>query len=147
MKALPLVALILVSLVALADEGPPELGDSDVQRLIEVEEFAFGGVGAAGTISSGESAFAAILKKKEAIRYLMAAFGAGSPEAQCYALVALRELSPELFVSSVAKFLTDSSTKITVTRGCDMTKEERAAVVSRIENGDYAKYAEAEAKG
>lgn len=92
MKTLAFIGLLLIAtFVRAAAERPQEYYDPDVQRLIKAEIFAFGGIGIAGQTSEGEAAFGAVVRKKEAIRFILAAFEYGSEHARCYALVALRE--------------------------------------------------------
>jgi hypothetical protein len=129
-----------VPLIARSGEHPVEFYDADVQRLVSVEWFAFGGIGYAGMTSVGEKAFGALVKKKEAIRYILAAFDYGNPEARCYALVALRESSPKLFSERLASFRKQLPKKITTMCGCIVSEDKPSDVLAAIEAGKYAEY-------
>jgi hypothetical protein len=105
MKILALLACCVLPLAAA--EKPKAYYYPDVQHLITIRHFAFGPTGFTREMSEGERAFSTIVKKKDAIRCMLAVFDHGTPEAQCYALVALREFSSELFAQSVATFQTN----------------------------------------
>ncbi|HVU16109.1 MAG TPA: hypothetical protein VHD32_04255 [Candidatus Didemnitutus sp.] len=123
-----------------AEDRPNEYFDPDVQRLIKADMFAFGGVGFVGRISDGEKAFGAIVRKKEAIRFIVAAFEYGGEHARCYALVALRETSPSLFRESIARVRKTPPKKITVMSGCVMSHMKPETVYDAIEAGTYAEW-------
>jgi len=136
----PLLALSLfAAALAQGAERPDEYYDRDVQRLIKTEFFAFGGIGFAGSTSEGEGAFGRIVGKKEAIRYFLAAFEHGSDYSRCYALVALRESSPEFYRNAMAWFRRHPPKKIKTMSGC-IVEEEPGAVLDAIEAGRYADY-------
>jgi hypothetical protein len=139
MKTLFFAAFLLLSVaVCSAGERPREFYDPDVQRLLQVKLFAFGGVGIGGRISEGEEAFGAIVRKKEAIRFILAAFEYGSDHAKCYALVALRESSPELFSESIARMRQNPPKEITMMSGCFVLRPSPRKVIAAIEAGSYA---------
>ena len=123
-----------------AEERPQEFYDPDVQRLLHVPFLAFGGVGIAGRTSEGEAAFGAIVRKKESIRFFIAAFEYGNAPARCYALIALRELSPEFFRESIARVRKNPPTKIMMMNGCVMSKAKPETVYNAIEAGNYAEH-------
>lgn len=140
MKRLVFLVLFLVSLAGSAAEHPKEYYDPDVQRLIAVQEFAFGPVGVKGELSVGEQAFAAILKKKASVRYIVAAFDNGTPEARCYALVALREFSPQLFSDSEPTLRNNSPYGIAVRDGMTVKAVPTPKILDAIEGGNYRRY-------
>lgn len=141
MKKLILIALCgICAVLRAADERPLEFYDPDVQRLIKTEVFAFGGVGVAGRTSDGEAAFAAVVKKTEAIRYVLAAFEYGNDHARCYALVALRESSPQLFRESMARLRKRPPKQIVTMSGCIMSHGEPEHIFKAIEAGEYAEW-------
>lgn len=140
MKTLILFTLCLLASHLGAEERarPKEFFDPDVQRLVKVGMFAFGGVGFGGQTSDGEAAFGAVVRKKEAIRYIMAVFEYGSAHAQCYALVALRESSPELFRESMARMRKNPPKEIAVMSGCIMSHVSPKELFDAIEAGHYS---------
>jgi hypothetical protein len=140
MKSFVLFLCSVAALLAASDERPKEYYDPDVQKLIAVEYLAFGPVGYAGTTSDGEAAFATILKKKESIRYMLAAFDAGTPEARCYALIALRELSDPLYDQCDTKMRTNPPAAIRTMKGCVGDVVPIATMLADIERGVYRKY-------
>jgi hypothetical protein len=138
MKSLLLGLSLFAAAFAQAADRPDEYYDRDVQRLIHTEFFAFGGTGFAGSTSEGEAAFGRIVGKKEAIRHLWAAFEHGSDYSRCYALVALRESSPELYRRAMAWFRQHPPSRIKTMKGCIVEEEEAGAVLDAIEAGRYA---------
>jgi hypothetical protein len=142
MKVLATLIFGLIAFVASAAEHPKEYYDPDVQRLIKVERFAFGPVGFDQTISDGEKAFGAIVQKAEAVRYVLQVFDHGTVEARCYALVALREYSPQLFSDSVDIFLNTAPAAIAVQEGTIVSPVTPQKVLENIRRGLYHKYFE-----
>jgi len=142
MKTIAFISLLLLPLVLLrgAEERPQEFYDPDVQRLLHVPFLAFGGVGIAGRTSEGEAAFGAIVRKKESIRFFIAAFEYGDAPARCYALIALRESSPDLFRENIARVRKNPSKKIMMMNGCVMSKAKPETVYDAIEAGNYSEY-------
>jgi hypothetical protein len=139
-KFLIIVASLLCFILARAAEHADEYYDPDVQRLMNVNLLAFGPVGFAGITSDGEKAFAALVRKKEAIRYVMQVFDHGTPEAQCYALIALREYSDELYDQCKTRFWNSSPDKIATMTGCIVSAEDTGKVLGAIERGAYRHY-------
>lgn len=143
MRFIATLAFCWACLAALGAEPKPkpkEYYDPDVQKLIAVEWFAWGEIGLAKERSAGEKAFAAILKKEQAIRYLLTAFDHGTPEARCYVLVALREMSDALYDACDEAFRSDPPRTIyVVTRG-DGRFETPAKVNADIARGVYRKH-------
>lgn len=139
-KLLVLVFCVLALVARGADPRPPEFYDLEVQQLLSVDMFAFGGVGFAGQTSAGEAAFGAVVAKKEAIRFILAAFEYGNAPARCYALVALRESSPKLFQESLARLRKSPPKKIRVMSGCLIDEVEPEGLFKAIEDGSYASW-------
>lgn len=141
MKTIAFTCLLLLPLLLIAgEEKPQEFYDPDVQRLLHVPFFALGGVGIAGQTSEGEAAFGAIVKRKESLRLFIAAFEYGDAASRCYSLIALRELSPELFHESVTRVRKNPPKKITMMHGCLMSKAKPETIYDAIEAGNYAEY-------
>ncbi len=140
MKMFALLLFSFVSLGALAAEHPKEYYDPDVQRLMAVQAFAFGPTGFKHELSAGEQAFSAIVKKKNAIRCLLQVFDHGTGEGKCYALVALREFSPELYVSTASSFRLDQIPEIRIIDGEAIRLVPTTKVIDDIQRGLYQKY-------
>ncbi len=142
MKTIAFTSLLLLPLLLIyaGEERPQEFYDPDVQRLLHVPSLAFGGVGITGQTSEGEAAFQAIVKKKESIRFFIVAFEYGDAPARCYSLIALRELSPEVFRESLARARKNLPKKIMMMHGCVMSKAKPETVYDAIEAGNYAEY-------
>ena len=100
--------------------------------------FAFGPVGYSGETSDGEMAFARVVRKKEAIRFILAAFEHGGAHSRCYALVALRETSVGLFHAALAAMRNGPPKKITIVSGCIISEVEAEEVFAAIEAGAYS---------
>ncbi|PTX96397.1 hypothetical protein [Opitutus sp. ER46] len=144
-----LVTLIASCVCLLGASAPPkqkEFYDPDVQKLIAVNVFVFGSVGPAGELSPGEQAFAAILKKSESIRFVLAAFDHGTPEAKCYALVALREMSDALYDTSELAVRKNPPASIYVRQGGEDKPLHPSKVLAAIDGGQYRKYYQAHAE-
>jgi hypothetical protein len=133
--------LLLPLLLLRADEDRPrEHDDPDVQRLLHVPFLAFGGVGIAGRISEGEAAFEAIARKKDSIRFFIAAFEYGDAPARCYALIALREMNPEIFRQNLTRVRKNPPKKIMMMHGCVMSTAKPETIYAAIEAGKYAEH-------
>lgn len=127
------------SLAHAAERRRPEaFYDPDVQNLLAVRHFAFGPVGDGGHTSPGEAALGRIVRKREAIRYLLTAFEYGEAHARCYALVGLREASPELFPAALATARKNAPATLSILGGCLITRVEPARLLADIEAGAYA---------
>ena len=106
------------------------------ERLITVKEFAFGGVGFAGTTSEGEKALRMILASTNALSLFRSALSKGSSEAKLYALCGLRQLDrPSLEKESTA--LVKADLEVTTMSGSIVRHERAATVVKRIAAGMY----------
>ena len=64
-----------------------------LQTLSSIHDFAFGGIGVAGTTSEGEVAFRQIYNRPSATDDFLKLLNSGNSQAKCYALVALRSLN------------------------------------------------------
>jgi hypothetical protein len=129
-----LVACLSAAGMALAAEKV----DSVVDRLAKVEVFAFGGVGFTGVISPGEKDYWLLRSQSTAEADFEKLFTVGSPEAKCYALVGLRQLNSEKF-KALSASLRSSQIEVSTMHGCIMRHEVMAALVERIQAGDYTK--------
>ncbi len=116
-----------------ADREKPEQA---YERLLGVKQFAFGGVGYAGTTSDGEQAFRAVRASTNAVQLFRAALSNGSNEAKLYALCAIRQMDNRSFATDAKAFLR-ANPEVTTMSGCIVGHERAAAVVKRIAAGYY----------
>jgi hypothetical protein len=112
--------------------------DAILNRLANVEVFAFGGAGFTGAISPGEKDYRLLLSQPSAEADFEKLFTVGSPEAKCYALVDLRQLNPEKF-KALSASLRSSQVEVSTMHGCIMQHEMMAALVEHIQAGGYSK--------
>jgi hypothetical protein len=104
------------------------------QSLLEVQVFAFGGVGFGGITSECEKAFRTILASTNALRLLQKTLANGSNEAKLYSLCGLRHLDKPSF-ESASKALVAADPKVTTMVGCFVGHEKAATIVKRIADG------------
>ena len=117
-----------------------ERSDPIVDRMAQVNLFAFGGVGFAGVISEGERDYRLILSRPSAADDFEKLFARGSLEAKCYALVAMHTLNFEKF-KTLSSTLRPSRSTVTTMRGCIMSRQTPAALIERIVAGEYSRLA------
>jgi hypothetical protein len=98
--------------------------------------FALGGVGVAGTMSSGEKDLRTVLKEADAVRQLQSLLKNASPAGQLYALLGLRLRDRPAFEQAVPAFRKRSDV-ISTMHGCIVMKEKMDGIVKQIEHGDY----------
>jgi len=110
-----------------------------LHTLSRIDTFALGGIGVAGTISPGETAFREILADRHAINDFQTLLKKGSAPAQCYALVALHVLSPNTFKDAAAPFET-TNTPVKTIGGCIISTVPMRSVVANISKGNYDLY-------
>jgi hypothetical protein len=129
--------IVFISLANLGVTRPAEELNPIVDRMSKVDLFAFGGVGFASVISQGETDCRLILSRPFAEANFEKLFAAGNPQAKCYALVGIRKLNPERF-KALSSSLRSSKTKVSTMRGCMMSHETIAALIQRIQAGEYS---------
>jgi hypothetical protein len=131
------LVLVLALLIPLASSV---CADDDAGRaafnLARENVFALGGVGVAGTMSSGEKDLRAVLKEAGAVQQLQSLLRNASPAGQLYALLGLRLRDRPAFEQAVPAFRKRSDTVSTM-HGCIMMKEKMDSVVQQIEHGNY----------
>ena len=132
MKAL-IFAMLLCASVAIAETSDP------ITELASTHDFAFGGIGVAGTTSRGELAFREILKRPSAEKDFVELLASGNAQARCYALVALHSLNPKAYADRVRQFEHDQ-TDVSLIGGCIVTHEPMSSVVVNIGSGRYDSY-------
>ena len=98
--------------------------------------FALGGVGVAGTMSSGEKDLRAVLKEADAVQQLQSLLKNASPAGQLYALLGLRLRDRPAYQQALPDFRKRSDV-ISTLHGCIMMKEKMDGIGHQIEHGDY----------
>lgn len=131
LKLPTIVVLFLTTAVAVAEEPFNSIFD----RLAQVERFAMGPVGYAGTISQSEKDFRSILARSSVADFEKL-FRTGNMQAKVYALVGLHILGPERY-DEFAKSLRISTEKVVTIHGCIIGKEPVAEVIKQIDAGSY----------
>jgi hypothetical protein len=130
------LSIIAAVLIATATVQAGEPSDSTFERITKVHRFAFGGIGIAGITSEGERDYRLILARPSATADFERLLSVGNPQAKSYALVGIRALSPTRF-NELSHSLRDSKEEVLTQRGCLAFRESLAAVLKRIEAGEY----------
>ena len=107
-----------------------------MKRLVNINEFALGGIGYAGTTSQGEKDYQLILVSSSALAKLETLYATGNLQAKCYALVGIRKLDRNRFNRLVAS-LPSPGAQVRTASGCIIRSEQFGTVVKRITAGDY----------
>jgi hypothetical protein len=110
-----------------------------LKTLSSIHDFAFGGIGAAGTTSEGEVAFREIYTRPSAKDDFLELLNSGDPQTKCYALVALRSLDPQTYSSKIEKYKKDK-TNVTTIGGCMIAVLPMSSAAINIEAGYYDSY-------
>lgn len=76
---------------------PQTTQDTVLDRLSKVERFAFGRIGFAAVISSGEKDYKTVLARSTALADFEKLFEVGNIQTKCYALVGIHKLNPTQF--------------------------------------------------
>jgi hypothetical protein len=137
--ALMSAALFLTTVFALgADkkEADPPAVHSPYEALTAVTTFAIGGVGFAGTISSGEKDFRALLKEPDAVAQCQKLLTDATPEGQMYGLLGLKLKDEVAFTAAFPKYK-ESKTTLRQMSGCIMGNVTMGEMAARIEKGSY----------
>ena len=98
--------------------------------------FALGGIGVAGTMSSGERALRELLEKPDAIARLERLLTSASPAGQLYALLGLRMKDRVSYDRAIQK-LKSIEAKVASARGCMLSHDPFVDLVKEIERGQY----------
>jgi hypothetical protein len=137
MKNRSLAVLAYVSILSLTlFAGADEAAASPASNLAREKVFALGGVGYAGTMSSGEKDLRAVLKETDSAQQLQSLLKNASPAGQLYALLALRLRDRPAYEQAVPAFRKRSDA-ISTMHGCIVIKEKMDGIVQQIERGDY----------
>jgi hypothetical protein len=98
--------------------------------------FALGGIGVAGTMSTGERALREVLKKHDAVARLEALLPGASPAGKLYVLLGLRIRDRAAYERTLEKCRTVNATLETA-RGCLLNHETFRDLLKEIERGQY----------
>lgn len=132
--------LAVVACVSLLGLAPSVDASADASRasvsLARENAFALGGVGVAGSMSSGETDLRVVLKEADAVQQLKSLLLNASPAGQLYALLGLRLRDRPAYEQAVVAFRKRSD-EISTMHGCMLMKEKMDAIVKQIEHGDY----------
>jgi hypothetical protein len=105
--------------------------------------FALGGVGVAGTMSSGERALREVLKQPDAVARLEALVPNASPAGKLYALLGLRIRDRAAYERALEKCRSTDAT-VETARGCMLSRESFRDLLKEIERGQYDSFLERE---
>ena len=128
-------AFLLLGMMPASAQKPLE---QIVQGMAQVDFFAFGGVGFAGTTSEGEMGFRTVMSEPpdRALALFETLYATGNLQAKGYALVGIRALKPARF-KELYKALLTSKDNITTMRGCIVSSEHFSDIVRQIDKGNY----------
>ncbi len=113
------------------------LATEDAQVLVKASHFGIGPVFMTAKITQGDAALRRIMKKDDAIKYLIPVFEKASPEGKCYALIGFRLLAPEYFERSRKRMSPWNDAKIRTVAGCIVGDATVGEVVQAIREGRY----------
>jgi hypothetical protein len=131
-----LTVVACVSILCVAPSVSGKETASAATSLARENVFALGGVGVAGSMSSGEKDLRAVLKKADAAQQLQSLLKNASPAGQLYALLGLRLRDRPASEQAVPAFRRRSDAVSTM-HGCIVMKEKMDSVVQQIERGNY----------
>jgi len=103
--------------------------------------FALGGIGVAGTMSSGERALREVLDQRDAMVRLEALVSSASPAGKLYALLGLRLRDRAAYERALEKCRAIDAT-VGTARGCILSRESFRDLVKEIERGQYDTFLE-----
>jgi hypothetical protein len=109
------------------------------KQLASIHDFAFGGIGYAGTTSEGEILFRRIYTSESAEKQFRDLLKDGNIQAKCYALVALRKLDPKFYKTQIDQFK-KSKKSVSTIGGCMIMVLPMCSVSVNIDNGTYDSY-------
>lgn len=107
-----------------------------VDTLTRVHLFAFGGVGFSGRTSEGEKAYRALAALPNALEYFLSVYTHGTPEACCYALVAIRRLDATKFQELLTS-IRQSTVAVNEANGCILFTEKLGVVAGKVASGSF----------
>jgi hypothetical protein len=116
--------------------------DRDVRQLSRVGTANLGPVGMYGAISGGEMALRRILKKDDALKYMMEVYNSGTPAAKVYALAYFHHSAPELFQICWNDIVGKYNPVVKSVSGCFLMEGSLLEHMLRIREGEYYPYVE-----
>jgi len=126
---------------------PPEFYDHDVKQLMAAEIVRFDSMSVPFGQHDGNAAFREILKKENFLRCFVTVFNYGNPQACCYALIALREISPFYFRECMARFRKSAPKTVKTYSDVYVPNSDAKKLLDDIESGAYRWYFERSEKG
>jgi hypothetical protein len=129
------IALAVPSISCASDED--YLATEDAQAIVKASHFGIGPVFMTAKITQGDAALRRIMKKDDAIKYLIPIFEKASPEGKCYALIGFHLLAPDYFERSRKRMSPWNDAKIKTVAGCIVGDATVAEVVQAIREGRY----------
>src|SRR6476661_9740584 len=105
-------------------------------NLESAGSFALGGIGVAGTMSSGERALREVLDHPNAVARLESLISSASPAGKLYALLGLRLRDRAAYERALEKCRTVDA-KVETARGCMLSQESFRDLLKEIERGQY----------
>lgn len=134
---------LLIAVISLAVPSVLRADDDDylvtedAQALVKASHFGIGPVFMTAKITQADAALRRIMKKEDAIKYLIPIFEKASPEGKCYALIGFRLLAPDYFERSRKRMSPWNEAKIKTVAGCIIGDATVAQVVQAIREGLY----------
>src|SRR6516162_6117238 len=128
LTSLKTVVIIVLSLFAI-----PLARGAGVQ---DANQFALGGVGAAGIISQGEAALRTVLDESDAVTQLEKMLPHATDAGRLYILVGLRMRDRSAYKRAFESYAKHDSTVETV-RGCMISRESFQALMREIDRGNF----------
>ncbi len=122
------LAALSTGAVPAAEPGQPQ------SVLMTVNTFAIGGVGVAGTISSGEQALRELLKQSDAVSRCQALVEKASPAGQLYGLLGLKWKDEAAFQLALKKHA-GSRTRVQSMSGCILETVTVGEIAAEIQKG------------
>lgn len=126
--SLKTVVIIMLSLFAISLACGAGVQDAN--------QFAFGGIGAAGVISQGEAALRTVLDGPDAVIQLEKMLPHATDAGRLYILVGLRMRDRSAYKRAFDSYSKHDGTVETV-RGCMISKESFQAVMREIDRGNF----------
>ena len=127
---------ILLVVSALFFSTLSRAGAESGSNLRSAGSFALGGIGVAGTMSSGERTLRELLKQPDAVAQLEALISSASPAGKLYALLGLRIRDRAVYERALEKCRTTDA-KVETARGCILSHESFRDLLKEIERGQY----------
>lgn len=128
------VALLLI--VSIRTAPAQTSPNTAFRRLLNVDSFAVGPSGYAGTASSGEKDFGVLLSSPDAVSSFKNVYTGGNLQAKSYALLGLSKLDPDTF-KRLADASPDKAKQVVTQAGCIVSHESFATVIKRISDRKY----------